>query len=176
MKLMQKKMCILIVGPLPPPSGGIATAVSDLLKSALAKEFRLVHVDNSTKRPVNKKGKIDLLNTATFLSQILLLVIKIIYYRPQIVQIETSSGISFLKNSMLILLAKLARRKTVVSIHGSGQRFIEHYRAFPDIAKTAAHFVLARCDAVRCFPNNGLMALCRNLASKRILFGLSPMV
>jgi len=148
-KANRSKPRILLVGPLPPPAGGIATVVSDLLKSQLTKDFKIVHVDNSTKRPVNKKGKIDFLNVLCFIGQLFSFLGKLIYYRPHMVQIETSSGISFLKNSMFILLAKLAHRKIVISIHGSGQRFIEHYRAFPTIARTATRFLLSQCDAVR---------------------------
>jgi glycosyltransferase involved in cell wall biosynthesis len=144
-----RKPTILLVGPLPPPAGGIATAVLDLLKSDLAEDFKIVHVDNSTKRPVSKKGKIDILNTAAFIFQVFLLIVKIMRHRPKLVQIETSSGISFVKNSLFALISKVALRKVIISLHGSGSGFTEFFHSLPPIGKLYLKFVLSRCDIVR---------------------------
>lgn len=51
-----KKPIILLVGPLPPLPGGIATAVSDLLRFNLVKDFKLIHSDNPTRRSADKRG------------------------------------------------------------------------------------------------------------------------
>ena len=67
MKLEERMICVLIVGSLPLSSSGIATTVAGLSKSNLAKDFKVVHVDNSTRRSVNKKGKIDILNVSVFI-------------------------------------------------------------------------------------------------------------
>ena len=144
-----RKRSILLVGPLPPPPGGIATAVSTLLRSSLVEDFKFVHLDNSTKRPVNKKGKIDLLNIASFIFQISLLIVKIVRHRPNLVQIETASGISFLKNSIFVLLSKAAFRKIIISIYGPGPGFIEFFHDSPTIGRRYLKFVLSRCAVVR---------------------------
>lgn len=142
-----KKLIILLVGPLPPPTGGIATGVAGLLKSDLAREFKIVHVDNSTRRPVSKKGKIDILNAFSFILQISSLFIHILIYRPDIVQIETASGISFFKNSVFVLISKLMFRRVIISIHGGG--FRDFFREIPIIGRRYVELILSKCDAVR---------------------------
>lgn len=138
-----------MVGPVPPPAGGIATSVINILNSELSNHFEIIHLDSSTKRPVNKKGVIDFLNLISCF-HLLLKFFKIYLTQiPDIVQIESSSGISFLKNSILILISNIFNTKIIISIHGSGVRFIQFYKNLPVVLKKYIKFVLSRCDAIR---------------------------
>lgn len=141
------KPTILIVGPLPPPYGGIATAVSNFLKSDLQKYFKLICIKNSTNRPSVKKGKIDFLNVAYFLGQIFRFIIIIIFVRPRIVQIEATYGISFLKNSLFVILSKILGRKIILSIYG-GQAD-NFYNNLPPIGKKYVKFILLCCHKIK---------------------------
>jgi glycosyltransferase involved in cell wall biosynthesis len=143
------KSRILILGPLPPPEGGIATTVSNLLSSKLSNDFKLIHMDISTKRSLNKQGKIDTKNIISLFFMIILLIGKIIKSRPHIVQIESSSGTSFLKNSLFILVSKFAFCNVIISIHGSGIRFINFFESLPHLGKLYVKFIISKCDAVR---------------------------
>ena len=158
---------ILLIGPLPPPAGGIATATRDLLTSELKEEFVLLHVNNSTKQPVNKKGKISILNAIGFASQIFLSFVETIYYRPHIVQIESSSGISFLKNSFFVLIAKLTFRKVIISIHGSGLRFIQFYRGLPFFGRSYVRSILLKCNMIRILSDTWISAFISEFGLER---------
>lgn len=141
------KPTILIVGPIPPPCGGIATGVLNLLKSDLQKDFRLISIKNSTARPSAKKGKIDFLNVTYFLGQFFRFIITIIFVRPQIVQIEATYGVSFLKNSFFVILAKILGRKIILSLYG-GQAD-SFYNNLPSIGKKYVKYILFCCDKIR---------------------------
>ncbi len=141
------KPTILIVGPLPPPCGGIATGVLNLLKSDLQKYFKLICIKNSTTRPSVKKGKIDFLNVVYFLGQFFRFIITMIFVRPQIVQIETSYGISFFKNSLFVVFSKILGRKIILSIYG-GQAD-SFYNDLSPIGKKYVKYILFCCDKIR---------------------------
>lgn len=143
------KSRILILGPLPPPEGGVATTVSNLLNSKLSNDFELIHMDISTKRSLSKQGRIDTKNIIALFFMIILLIGKIIKSRPHIVQIESSSGTSFLKNSVFILISKFVFCSVIISIHGSGIRFINFFESLPYFGKLYVKFIISKCDAVR---------------------------
>jgi glycosyltransferase involved in cell wall biosynthesis len=138
---------ILIVGPLPPPNGGVATAVSNILNSDLRNEFRLMHVSSSNRRSTNKKGKMDILNVGFLGWQIIKLISAMIVFRPCIVQIESSCGISFLKNSIFVILARIAGRKIILSIYG--ETFENFYQKLPPIRQKYVKFVLNSCNKIK---------------------------
>lgn len=126
------KSKILIVGPMPPLIGGIATHISDLLKSNLTEEFELIPF--TTSRPLNK-NKIPVVHnynivfnfTILYLMKciivtafhILYFPVVIINVKPDLVHIHTSSYWSFLENSCYVLISKIFRQKIVIHIHGS---------------------------------------------------------
>lgn len=145
------KPMILIVGPLPPPYGGVATAVLNLLNSDLQKTFKLIHLSTYTKRPNSKKGKLDILNILAFLKQLVKLILIIILTWPKVVQIETSLGVSFLKNSFFIISSKIAKRKIILSVYGDihGKSFENLYCQLPRISQKYIKFILNLCDKVK---------------------------
>ena len=53
---------ILIVGPLPPPSGGVATIINLILNSGLEKDFLLLHLDITRVQGIKNAGKIKKLS------------------------------------------------------------------------------------------------------------------
>lgn len=141
------KIKILIIGPLPPPPGGIATNVQNLLQSDLRKYFRLICMKNSTARATDKKGRLDLLNIIYFLQNVLKLFGIMFYVRPSIVQIETSSGISFLKNSIFVIIAKIFRRKIILNIYGGGVE--KFYKNLSLIGKRYVKFIFLCCRSIK---------------------------
>jgi len=146
-----KKPTVLIVGPLPPPPGGVATAVANLLQSDLRNTFKLLHVRTSNQRPNAKKGKMDLINILFFLKQFTHLAIVLMVSLPPIVQIESSMGISFLKNSAFVVLSKLLRRRVILSIYGN-VRIADDESLYHQLSRPRQkHFrwVLQRCDKIK---------------------------
>jgi glycosyltransferase involved in cell wall biosynthesis len=144
---------ILIVGPVPPPYGGIAISIKNLLNSNLSLYFKMKQLSNSPNRPVKYSGKIDILNINSYFQLILNYIKEVIKFKPNIIQIESSSGISFLKNSTLVLLKFISNAKIILSIHGSGSRFLHFYDGVPLLLKNYIKYVLLKCDAIRLLSN-----------------------
>jgi len=138
------------VGPAPPPYGGIATSVINLLNSDLSLYFKIKQLSNSTNRPVKFAGKIDFLNIVSFLWFIHNCLKEIIKFRPHIIQIETANTIiSFFKNSILVLLKFISNAKIILSIHGSDLKFLNFYNSLPFFSKMYIRFVFLNCDVIR---------------------------
>jgi glycosyltransferase involved in cell wall biosynthesis len=140
---------ILIIGPLPPPNGGISTVVYNLLHYGISEDFDIYHLDSSSKRSPVKTGTLDFSNVLAFFFQLLSLVFKIIKHRPQIIQIESACYLGFLKNTLFILISKLTFRRIIISIHGSGIRFINFFLNLPPPVRMYVRLILSGCDAIR---------------------------
>jgi len=117
MMLKEKKKRVLLLGPTSPSIGGIATAVNILMRSKLAQEFDIKLNANSNHRPMNKKGIVDIQNLVSSALILSRLVYDIYVFRPKIVQVEAAGGISFLKQSLYVIVARIFRCKVIVSLH-----------------------------------------------------------
>ncbi|UCC67271.1 MAG: glycosyltransferase family 4 protein [Armatimonadota bacterium] len=115
---------VLMVGPTPPPIGGIAAQVSLLLGSSLQSDFRIIHLDPAIpggqglpRRLVSSLGLI-----ARFLA-------KVWSSRAQVVHVHSSSFGGFFEKGLLAVLAKVMGRKAVLHLHGGGlQQFWDRSR------------------------------------------------
>lgn len=118
----ERKCNGLVLGPLPPPSGGIATFCEDLNKSILKLKYRLVHFEviqvNKTKSKFVKLSEVVFLY-ARFLKALL-------RNSPSFVHINTASYRNFFWNSIFLLISKLFWKKTILHIHGGG--FVSFYK------------------------------------------------
>jgi glycosyltransferase involved in cell wall biosynthesis len=113
----EDKIRVLLLGPTHPSIGGITTAVNMLMCSELARKYDIRVTANSNKRPMNKKGKIDIYNTASAFLILVRVIYEIYIFRPKVVQVETSGGIGFLKQSIYIIAAWILRCKVITSLH-----------------------------------------------------------
>jgi glycosyltransferase involved in cell wall biosynthesis len=145
----KRRIRILLAGPLPPPPGGISYAVRILLESNLAEAVDLHHVATNTNRPVSEKGRLDLRNLREFAAQLIRFTRALHRSRADVVQVETSGRISFVKNAMFILVARAMGRATVLSIHSSAQGMpLDEFRSHL-LGRSFGRFVLRSCDRVR---------------------------
>lgn len=121
---MRNKTTILIIGPLPPPMGGIATFVEDMLKSDIITKYNVLHLNTVR----NQKMKKSLpANSMLFLKNTLKLVYLLSFKRPELVHIQTSSYMSFWEKSLFLLISKSFFVKVVFHIHGGAfNRFYEN--------------------------------------------------
>jgi len=123
---------VLHVAPQPPPLGGMVTYIQGLLHSSLVKnvDMRVVRFDYLGKERFSGLIRIvvNFLNafilTAVFFSQS-------VYWRPDIVHIQTNSGLGFFEKSWIALLAKLLGCRTILHVHGGN--FLEFYKKSPPI-------------------------------------------
>jgi glycosyltransferase involved in cell wall biosynthesis len=150
---------ILMVGPMPPLIGGIATHISDLLNSNLNDNFDLIPF--TTSRPSNK-NKISSVHNYRVISDFpLVFLIKciiitayhlllypfiLIKQKPNLVHVHSSSYWSFWENSFYVLIAKLLKNKVVLHIHGSD--FDDFYSNSPSMIKKYIYYIMKNTNKV----------------------------
>ncbi len=140
---MRNKSTILIVGPTPPPMGGIATYVEDMLKSRISEEYDVLHLNTSRSFSIKKSL---MMNLSLFCSNLLRLVYLLLIHRPQIVHIHTSSYLSFWEKSIFLIVSKLFSRKIVLHVHGA--KFDSFYKNNGMINKFLIRKIFRYCDNV----------------------------
>lgn len=118
---------ILQVGPLPPPIGGMAVVVGNLL-GELEKRCQVRHLNNVKTTPEDRsllQGILAQLRLLTSLARLVLV------WRPDVVHIHTCSWFSFWRNSADVLLVRLLGGHAVLHIHGAQfHRFLQSLTPF----------------------------------------------
>src|SRR5512137_1218638 len=105
---IQAKPHILISGALPPPFGGVGAYYQTLLNSSLPKRVELDFVQTSSqKRQLLDTGKISFTNIFAGIQDCWRFTKAILTKRPQLTHISTAIGLSFLKHSYCIWIARL---------------------------------------------------------------------
>lgn len=100
---------VLISGHLPPPAGGIATYFLALLNSSLPELVDLSFVQTSSqKRTLSQSGRFTPGNFVSAALDIARFTGALIRRRPRVVHISTAFGVSFLKHSLCVWIARLA--------------------------------------------------------------------
>ena len=128
MSLAKKRITrVLLVGPVPPPYGGIPAYVRDLYESGIdGIEFRVFDTAlPSWVAPSNREGALQyqsLRENGLWVAVKMVLYVLFSYprliwnlvrYRPRIVQVFTCSYWGYWRNWLYVLLAKACRRKTI---------------------------------------------------------------
>lgn len=114
---------VLFLGPLPPPYMGPTLATEVILRSRLAGEFDLVHLDTSDHREIDTLGLLDFTNIRLAITHYLQLFWMILRHRPCMVYIPISqTTIGYLKDSGFILIAKLLGRRVLCHLRGGNFR------------------------------------------------------
>jgi glycosyltransferase involved in cell wall biosynthesis len=117
---------VLITGHLPPPMSGIGTYYEMLLASSLPKRVSMQFLDTSSRRrPGAETGKWSLTNLMSAISDCARFAKTAVVYRPEICHIATSVGLSFLKHSVCIVIARILGSKVVLHPHCSFYFFYE---------------------------------------------------
>jgi len=99
---------VLISGPLPPPLGGIATYFKSLLSSSLPERVNLRFVQSSThNRELSQSGRVTTANLFSAMDDCMRFFWAAATYRPQICHITTAFGLSFIKNSVFVGIARV---------------------------------------------------------------------
>jgi glycosyltransferase involved in cell wall biosynthesis len=110
---------LLIVGPLRPPLGGVQQIMEMQLQSSLAREFEL-HVVNTSKRQLRFAVENPTWKTPLyFVRDFARLIRTLVRARPDAVLIHASSSLSFLRDWLFMVTARLAGAKVVCHYHGT---------------------------------------------------------
>jgi glycosyltransferase involved in cell wall biosynthesis len=134
---------VLMLGPLPPPAGGMATVMDNLRGSALVEKCRLTVLNNGKTTP---EGRSPLRGVAAQVGLLGRIVGHILRHRPQLVHIHTCSGFTFWRDSLHLLAARAMARRVVWHVHGA--RFDEFLGSHGLIRRRLAGAALRSAAAV----------------------------
>jgi glycosyltransferase involved in cell wall biosynthesis len=111
---------LLIVGPvLTPPLGGVQHIIDMQLHSSLAREFEL-HVVDTSKRHLRWAVENPTWETPlNFVRHFSRLVRQLIRVRPDVALVHASSSLSFLRDWVFMVTARLAGAKVICHYHGT---------------------------------------------------------
>ncbi len=133
---------VLMLGPLPPPVGGMATVVENLVVGLRGRVA--VRVLNTVKTtPADRslwQGVVAQLRLLWRLADLC------VRWQPDLVHIHTCSRFSFWRSGVDVLLARMLGRRVVVHIHGA--QFHHFLAGLGAIPAWAARRVFALCASV----------------------------
>ena len=115
-----KKIRVLLSGHLPPPMGGIATYYQTLLSSSLPDRAEVRFVETSSQnRPLSKTGRWSFANVLWAAADCGRFARAVAAQRPQLAHIATSYGLSFVKHTVCVVLARLLGSRVLLHPHCS---------------------------------------------------------
>lgn len=110
---------LLIVGPLPPPIGGVETVTQAILEAPAINAFDFRHVDITKGRPKQTQGRFDLGNFYWAIRHFARMKRAVARYRPDAVYMPVASSWSgFLRDGVLAKIAKSSGAKVIGHVHG----------------------------------------------------------
>lgn len=99
--LVGRRPCILVIGPVPPPFGGVETVTESVLRSRLASRYRLIHLDTTQHRGSAARG-FTTRNALVALARYCLLLWLVARHQPTVVYLPiNSTRAGFLRDSAL---------------------------------------------------------------------------
>jgi len=132
-----QKYKILIIGPTPPPYHGVSVATEMILNSNLQEKFKIIHLDTADRRGLSNIGKIDFINVYLVLFHFLKFLWLCIKKRPKIVYVPISQAtLSYLRDCLFLIPAKLFRRKIIIHLHGG------YFRNFYERSNSVMKFLI----------------------------------
>jgi glycosyltransferase involved in cell wall biosynthesis len=115
----QPRPRLLIVGPLPPPLGGVQLTIDMQLNSCLAHEFE-VHAVDTSKRRLRWAVQNPTWRTPFYFARDLARLVRALArVRPAAALVHAASGPSFLRDWVFMLCARLAGARVVCHYHGT---------------------------------------------------------
>jgi glycosyltransferase involved in cell wall biosynthesis len=111
---------VLMIGPVPGPPGGVASLVQVIVTSRLRREYGLSVLDTARKRRLRYSPDAlpGLLSPIYMVYHLLKLSCLLHRDEPEIVHLQSGSGLSFVRDSLFVLVARAWRRKVVCHFHG----------------------------------------------------------
>jgi glycosyltransferase involved in cell wall biosynthesis len=183
---------LLVVGPLPPPLGGVQLVIDMQRHSSLAREFEL-HVVDTSKRQLRWAVENPTWKTPLyFVRDFSRLVRALVRVRPDVTLVHTAPSLSILRDWVFMVTARLAGAKVICHYHGtlharfpSGETRIG--RSVGRVLMSAAHRVIVlgptyqremgkawKRDDLAWAPNMADIALFRNLSADTPAPWLAP--
>jgi glycosyltransferase involved in cell wall biosynthesis len=123
---------VLVIGPLPPPTGGMGTVFEQIISMKL-KRYKIIPF-NTTKSNIIKSFII--FNIINFFYRCLKLIIILITKHIDILHIHTASKSSFWQNAVYLKISKILKKKVILHMHGASfKEFYMHSKNKKGISK-----------------------------------------
>lgn len=140
------RLRVLIVGPLPPPVGGVETVVKAVLDSEAFSDFEIAHCNTTKRRSKDTQGKFDFGNFLWAAIHFLRMAKSLVSFRPEVVYMPvTASWSGFWRDAVLAWMAKRARARLIGHFHGG---WIDRILAARGIGGSLVGASLAQFDAL----------------------------
>jgi glycosyltransferase involved in cell wall biosynthesis len=149
---------ILVIGPLPPPTHGVAVMTEALLHSPAARRFEMLHLDTADRRGVANIGRLDATNLWLALVHAARFITLLARHRVDMIYLPISkNSLGFLRDALFLAPALAVGVPVIVHFHGSG---------FDHFARSAA------------MPVRALVRLLLNRVARAVVLGeaLRPML
>lgn len=117
---------ILIIGPMPPPTGGMQTVMEQMMHLNM-KNYESIQF-NVSKNKIIKSN--ILFNSINFIYRCVKLFVYLLIFNPAIVHIHIAADKDVLQKSVFHKICKIMNKKIVLHTHGS--RFKEWYKSLND--------------------------------------------
>jgi len=116
---MTERPRVLIVGPLPPPMGGVQLMIDMQLRSSLAREFELATVDTS-KRQLRWAVENPTWKTPFYFARDFSRLLRALAsFRPHVALVHAAPSPSFLRDWVFMLAARAAGARVICHYHGT---------------------------------------------------------
>ncbi len=138
----QTKPKVLVIGPVG-AVGGMATSMRLQLGSDLARQYKMIPLDNSKRTPPDRplwQGIRSQLGLLWKLNRLLA------RHRPELVHVHTCSGLTFYRTIVDMLLVRLYRMPVILHIRGG--RFEEFLNGRSGIGRRVVRWALVSADSV----------------------------
>lgn len=117
------KSKVLLIGPVPGPPGGVASVVEAILASPLRQEYGISVLDTAQKKRLRYNPDVPgLLSPFYTIFHLLKLGYLLHTEQPEVVHLQSCSGLGFLRDSLFVVVARAGRRKVVCHFHGMWRR------------------------------------------------------
>lgn len=111
---------LTVVGPLPPPPGGVETVTKAVLESNAFRDFQVHHLDISKDRPKETAGRLDLGNLRWAIIHFTRMLRSTRSFRPNVVYMPlVGSWTGFSRDSVLAWIGKWYGAKVLGHVHGA---------------------------------------------------------
>src|SRR5262245_9291768 len=115
----QPRPRLLVVGPLPPPFGGVQLVIEMQRRSNLAREFAL-HVVDTSKRKLRCAVESPNWKTPLYLVRDLARLVRgLVRVRPEVALVHASSSLSIIRDWLFMVIARLAGAKVICHYTGT---------------------------------------------------------
>jgi glycosyltransferase involved in cell wall biosynthesis len=115
-----KLPAVAVVGPLPPPYHGVAVSTDLVLRSGIARQCRVVHVETTDRRGLQNIGRLDVGNILLAVLHVARMIRVLVAMRPSVVYAPLAQNrLGMLRDAALLMPALLMGRRVVLHVHGS---------------------------------------------------------